>query len=155
MSYYYEDTEGQLFVDPIVKKHIGLTQITESQFNEKLAQRNKPTTEHLMQRLSAARKAQEKQGVTINGIRYAGNPGNRQALQEAIAFMTDAGLTDFPKWKDSDNQFYVDHPLTAVVHAYRVIGSRRVQLIQKESEYVSQILAGTLTDLSNLTWLSS
>jgi len=152
MIYYYEDTEGQLFVDPIVKKHIGLTQITESQFNEKLAERNKPTTEHLMQRLSAARKAQEQQGVTINGIRYAGDPGNRQALQEAVAFMDDAVLTEFPSWKGSDNQFHANHPLSDVLDAYRAIGARRSSLIATEGQYAAQIIAGTLTDLSEVTW---
>jgi len=152
MIYYYEDTEGQLFVDPIVKKHIGLTQITESQFNEKLAERNKPTTEHLMQRLSAARKAQEQQGVTLNDIRYAGDPGNRQALQEAMAFMDDAVLTEFPSWKGSDNQFHANHPLSDVLDAYRAIGARRSSLIAAEGQYAAQIIAGTLTDLSEVTW---
>ena len=91
MNKYYEDTEGHLFVDPIVANHVSLTEITEKQFNEKLAERSKPTTDQLLQQLTQARKEQERQGVVINGIRYAGDPGNRQALQEAIAFMNDAG----------------------------------------------------------------
>ena len=149
---YYENTEDQLFVDPIVANHVGLTEITEKQFNEKLADRNKPTTDQLLQQLTQARKEQETQGVTINDIRYGGEPENRQALQEAIGFMEDAGLTEFPGWKDSDNKFHVDHPLADVFDAYRAVGMRRVALIAAEGEYAAQITAGTLTDLSEVVW---
>jgi hypothetical protein len=106
----------------------------------------------LLTQLTAARKEQEQQGVVINGIRYAGDPGNRQALQEAIEFMNDAGLTEFPKWKCSDDEFHVDHPLADVLDAYRAVGMRRVALIAAEGEYAAQITAGTLTDLSEVVW---
>jgi hypothetical protein len=105
-----------------------------------------------MSDLSAERKLQERQGVTINGIRYAGDPGNRQALQEAIEFMNEAGLTEFQGFKDSDDEFHVDHPVADVVDAYRAIGMRRVALIAAEGEYAAQITAGTLTDLSEVVW---
>ena len=111
-----------------------------------------PTTAQLLSQLSAARKAEERQGVTINSIRYAGDPGNRQALQEAISFMDDADLTEFPSFKDSDNGFHADHPVVDVVDAYRAIGARRAQLIAAEGEYASEITAGTLTDLTEVTW---
>jgi len=106
----------------------------------------------LITQLTAARKEQEQQGVTINDIRYAGDPGNRQALQEAIAFMDYAGLTEFESWKDSDNQFHASHPLVDVVDAYQAIGARRAQLIATEGEYAAQITGGTFTDLSLVTW---
>jgi len=106
----------------------------------------------LMSDLSAERKFQERQGVDINGIRYAGDPGNRQALQEAIAFMDDAGLTEFESWKDSDNVFHANHPLADVRDAYRAIGIHRVALIAAEGQYAAQIISGTLTDLSDLVW---
>ena len=106
----------------------------------------------LMSDLSAERKFQERQGVDINGIRYAGDPGNRQALQEAIAFMDDAGLTEFESWKDSDNVFHANHPLADVRDAYRAIGIHRVALIEAEGQYAAQIISGTLTDLSDLVW---
>jgi len=102
----------------------------------------------LMSDLSAERKAQELQGVTINGIRYAGDPGNRQTLQEAIAFMEDAGLTEFAIWKDSDGVFHQNNPLADVKDAARAIGARRSQLIAAEGEYAAQIIAGILTDLT-------
>jgi hypothetical protein len=105
-----------------------------------------------MSDLSAERKEQETQGVTINDIRYAGDPGNRQALKEAIEFMEDAGLTEFESWKDSDDEFHVDHPVADVVDAYRAVGMRRVALIAAEGEYAAQIAAGTLTDLSEVVW---
>jgi hypothetical protein len=152
MNKYYENAEGQLFVDPILANHDGLTEITQEQFNQIIAERNKPTTDQLLQRLTQARKEQETQGVVINGIRYAGDPGNRQALQEAIAFMNDAGLTEFTKWKDSDNEFHVDHPLADVVEAYRAIGIQRAALIATEGNYAQQITAGKLTDLKKVTW---
>ena len=153
MKNYYENTEGQLFVDPILANHVGLTEITQEQFNQIIADRNKPTADQLLQRLTQARKEQEHQGVTVNNIRYAGDPGNRQALQEAIAFMEDAGLTKFPKWKDSDGQFHVNHPLADATNAYRAIGERRAQLIALEGEHAEQITVGTLTDLNEVTWL--
>jgi len=152
MDKYYENAEGQLFVDPILANHDGLTEITQEQFNQIIADRNKPTTDQLLQRLTQARKEQERQGVTLNGIRYAGDPGNRQALQEAIAFMEDAGLTEFPAWKDSDDVFHADQPLADVKDAVRAIGARRSQLIAAEGEYAAQIIAGTLIDLSEVTW---
>ena len=152
MRKYYEDTEGKLFVDPILANHVGLTEITQEQFNQIIADRNKPTTDQLLQRLTAARKEQERQGVVINGIRYAGDPGNRQALQEAISFMEDEGLTEFEKFKDSDNQFHAGHLLSDVVDAYQAIGERRAALIAIEGEYAAQITGGTFTDLSLVTW---
>ena len=152
MDKYYENAEGQLFVDPILANHDGLTEITQEQFNQIIADRNKPTTDQLLQRLTQARKEQERQGVTLNGIRYAGDPGNRQTLQEAIAYIEDTGLAEFPSWKCSDDEFHVDHPLADVKDAVRAIGARRSQLIAAEGEYAAQIIAGTLIDLSEVTW---
>jgi len=126
------DSNGKPFIDPYVAEA--------------------PDVDQLLLQLTSARKSQERQGVTINGIRYAGDPGNRQALQEAIEFMNDAGLTEFPKWKDSDNQFHVDHPLADVRDAYQAIGVHRAQLIATEGDYAEQIIAGTLTDLSEVVW---
>ena len=96
MDNFYKSGSGELFVNPIVANHEGLKKITEAQFKAELAARNKPTTNQLLRQLTQARKSQERQGVVINGIRYAGDPGNRQALKEAIEFMEDAGLTEFP-----------------------------------------------------------
>ena len=113
-----------------------------------------PNLNGLLAQLTSARKEQERKGITINDIRYAGDPGNRQALQEAIAFMNDTALTEFSKWKDSDNVFHASHPLADVRDAYRAIGARRSQLIAAEGEYAAQIIAGTLTDLTEteLVW---
>ena len=152
MDKYYENTEGQLFVDPIVANHVGLTEITQEQFNQIIAERNKPTTDQLLQQLKQARKEQETQGVTINDIRYAGDPGNRQTLQEAITYIEDAGLAEFPSWKDSDGVFHQNNPLADVKDAVRAIGARRSQLIAAEGEYAAQIIAGTLTDLTEVVW---
>ena len=148
---YYKDADGNIYEyssSQTPKK--ALVKLTEGEVN---AHRNpKPTTDQLLQQLAVERKEQETQGVTINDIRYAGDPGNRQALQEAIAFMNDAGLTEFTKWKDSDNVFHVDLPVSEVFNAYRAVGMRRVQLISAEGDYAKQIIAGTLTDLTQVTW---
>ena len=120
--------------------------------NEAAALASIPTTAQLIAQLTAERKEQEHQGVTINGIRYAGDPGNRQTLQEAIAFMDDAGLTEFLSWKDSDDVFHAGHLLSDVVDAYQAIGERRAALIAIEGEYAEKIIAGTLTDLSEVVW---
>ena len=149
----YKDEHGNIYAyesdgsqDSFIKD--GLVPIKD----EDLAVLQAPTNGQLLAQLSAARKEQERKGVTVNGIRYAGDPGNRQALQEAIAFMEDAGLTEFASWKDSDNAFHANHPLVDVSSAYRAIGERRAQLIATEGEYAAQITAGTLTDLGEVTW---
>ena len=152
MTKYYTNAEGKWFVNPIVANHVGLVNRTEAEFNAFLVVKNTPTTDQFLQQLTQARKDQERQGVTIAGIRYGGEPANRQALQEAVAFMNDAGLTDFASWKDSDNEFHTNHPLSEVFNAYRAIGARRAQLITTEGDYAEQIAAGTLTDLSEVTW---
>ena len=66
--------------------------------------------------------------------------------------MNDAGLTEFPRFKDSDGAFHAEHPLADVMDAYRAIGARRVQLITTEGDYAEQVVAGTLTDLTDLVW---
>ena len=152
MNKYYQNATGKWFVDPIAENHVGLIKRTEAEFNAGVSAINKPTIDQLLQRLTQARKEQERQGVTINGIRYAGDPSNRQAMQEALAFMDDVGLTEFPSWKDSDDQFHANHPLIDVFDAYRAIGVRRSSLIATEGQYATQIIAGTLTDLSEVTW---
>jgi len=141
--YAYESDGSQ---DAFIKE--GLVPISD----EDLAILRAPTPEQLLVQLTAARKEQERQGVTINGIRYAGDPGNRQTLQEAIAFMEDAGLTEFAIWKDSDGVFHQNNPLADVKDAARAIGARRSQLIAAEGEYAAQIIAGTLTDLTEVVW---
>jgi len=150
---HYKDEKNNIFAyesdgsqDAFIKE--GLVPISD----EDLAAMIAPTTEQLLSQLTAARKEQEQQGVTINGIRYAGDPGNRQTLQEAITYIEDAGLTEFPTWKDSDGVFHADHPLADVKDAVRAIGARRSQLIAAEGEYAAQIAAGTLIDLSEVTW---
>ena len=120
--------------------------------NEAAALASIPTTAQLIEQLTAERKLQEQQGVTVNDIRYAGDPSNRQAIAEAMQFMADAGATAFPVWKDSDDVFHANHPLADVVDAYRAIGVRRVQLIAAEGQYAAQVVDGSLTEVTGLTW---
>ena len=152
MTKYYQNSSGGWFIDPIVANHDGLQERTAEQYAAFVIEASKPTSERLQADLTAARKEQERQGVTINGIRYGGEPENRQALSEASEYMADAGLTEFPSWKDSDDVFHVDHPLIDVVDAYRDIGARRVQLIAAEGQYAAQVVDGSLTEVTGLTW---
>ena len=152
MNKYYESKTGEWFVDPILANHSNLNKRTELQYQDWLKESRVPTPERLLSDLTAARKEQERQGVSVNGVRYAGDPSNRQALQEAMQFMADAEATEFPIWKDSDDVFHVDHPLIDVVDAYRDIGARRVQLIAAEGQYAAQVVDGSLTEVTGLTW---
>ena len=42
MNKYYENAEGRLFFNPIVANHVGLIELTEAQFNERVAILNAP-----------------------------------------------------------------------------------------------------------------
>lgn len=108
--------------------------------------------EQLLSDLEDARKTAEAQGVTINGIRYAGDPDNRQALNESLQFAAASNLTTFAGWKDSDGVFHDDHPVTDVQAAYESIGYRRGALIALEGKYAAQITNGEVTNIDELSW---
>lgn len=89
--------------------------------------------------LEAGRKMAEKVGVTLGGIRYAGDPSNRQALMEALDLADTTGQTTFASWKDSDDRFHTDHLVADVRQALNDIAARRGQLIAREGELNAQI----------------
>jgi len=102
-----------------------------------------------------ARKAAEAEGVTVNGIRYAGDPSNRQALAEALDMADDTAQTTFASWLDSDGAFHADHPVADVREAYLAIGRRRSDLIAKQGTKVAAITAATtIADVEAITWTS-
>lgn len=106
----------------------------------------------LVRKIETQRKEAEHKGVTINNIRYSGSQSNRQALDEAIRHAEKSGKKTFDKWKDSDGQFHIDHPVSDVVEALDAIATRRSKLISKEGEYSKQVMDGELTDVSDLDW---
>jgi hypothetical protein len=106
----------------------------------------------LLRELEGLRKAEEERGVTVNGIRYSGAQGNRQALREALDAAAEFGLTAFDGWKDSDGVYHADHPVADVHEALRQIGLRRMQLIAMEGQYADRIRAGETLDLGALEW---
>lgn len=146
---HYKDKENNLYgyrpegigVTPISMDEV--RQINESKIDQKAKRINE---------INRQRKASERQGITHNGIRYAGSPEDRQALDEAVTFAEDAGITEFSAWKDSDNQFHANHPVADVVEAYRLIGQNRMRLIELEGQYIAQVQAGELTDVDGLDW---
>lgn len=98
------------------------------------------------------RKAAEAEGVTVNGIRYSGDPSNRAALLEVIQFAREAQLTTLASWKDSDNQFHPNHPVADVEQALQGIARRRGALIALEGQYAAQVVAGELDSVEGLSW---
>jgi hypothetical protein len=44
---YYKDTNNQLYVDPILDNHTGLTELTKEEFDAQLVINNTPTQEQL------------------------------------------------------------------------------------------------------------
>lgn len=152
---HYKDDSGKVYafesddqMQKFAKGH--LTAITDTEKDALLI--SPKTVEQLVASIEQQRKAAERQGVTINGLRYAGDESNRQALSEAIQFAEDAGETTFAGWKDSDGGFHADHPVADVKSAYRAIGARRSALIALEGQYVAQVMDGTLTDVDGLNW---
>lgn len=107
----------------------------------------------LVASIETQRKAAEAEGVTINGIRYSGDPTNRQALGEALTFADAANLTEFAGWKDSDGGFHSTLPVADVQQAYQAIGQRRSELIALEGQYVAGVMDGSITYISGLEWL--
>jgi len=97
------------------------------------------------------RKDAEASGVMLNGVRYAGDQSNRQALQEAIMSADDSASTSFSIWKDSDGRYHQNHPVSEVKDALRKIGQRRSALISLEALYVAQVASGEL-DTGSLDW---
>ena len=89
---------------------------------EQIAQQRK---DQLLADLEEARKAAEAEGVVINGIRYSGDPSNRAALLEVVQFAREGQQATFAAWKDSDDKFHANHPLSEVEQALQAIAQRR------------------------------
>jgi len=102
MNKYYENKEGELFVDPIVANHVGLTKITKAQFENKLAINNAPTAEQLY--------AQAKQDkilavsqikvTTESGKVFDGDELSQNRMARAV---TASSAGDTTRWKLADN----------------------------------------------------
>ena len=101
--------------------------------------------------IKAERKRAEALGVVHNGIRYAGDPSNRQAMQEALMAADDDGITVFAAWKDSDGNYHDAVPVVDVRDALRKIGQRRAALIGLEAQYVAAVADGQ-ADGADLDW---
>lgn len=101
--------------------------------------------------IKAQRKQREAEGVVLNGICYTGDPGARQAMQEAITAATDLGLAAFDAWKCTDGSYCPDHPVADVDAALRQIGRRRSALIALEAQHVAAVAAGEADPMA-LDW---
>lgn len=99
------------------------------------------------------RKDAESRGVVVNGVSYAGDTGNRQALSEALMAADDSQTLTFAAWKDSAGNYITDHPVDDVRVAFRKIGARRSELIALEGQYVGQVADGEM-DIFELSWVT-
>lgn len=117
---------------------------------------NAPTEQErraaLVARLSVLRKNVEKEGVVVDGARFAGDAENRQALNEALQLAQRQSMTVFNTWKDSDNKYFSDFAVSSVDDALVQIGLKRGALISKEAQFAAQIMDGSLEDITNLDW---
>ena len=116
-----------------------------------------PTLDDLQQRkrsdIVQARKAAERQGVTVQGVRYAGDADNRRDMKEALDGFQVSGQTAVQSWKDSDGKHHRNHPVSDVHNAYFQILIQRQQFIAREGELMAQIdAAETQQDLDAITW---
>lgn len=105
--------------------------------------------------IEQSRKQQESIGVTVNGIRYSGDKSNRIALQEALTAASEYGLTEFASWKDSDDVFHSNVPVSDVHTALSQIGQRRMALIALEGQYFADVASGVITarqEVESLSW---
>lgn len=119
--------------------------ITPAQISEKHKSR-------LLIALEDDRKTAEALGVTVNGIRYSGDPGNRAALMEVVQFAREGQQATFAAWKDSDGQFHANHPLADVEQALHAIAYRRGALIALEGQYQAQVISGEIETIEGLSW---
>ncbi|MCE7520313.1 DUF4376 domain-containing protein [Halomonas titanicae] len=115
-------------------------------------QQAKKYQSRLLIALENDRKAAEALGVTVNGIRYSGDPSNRAALMEVVQFAREVQQTTFEAWKDSDGQFHANHPLVDVEQALQAIAQRRGALIALEGQYQAQVVSGELESIEGLSW---
>ena len=102
MKEYYQNTEGQLFVDPIVANHVGLTEITKEKFDQIITDRSTPTPEQALENKRLALKATRDQSLadlthtlsdgSIVQVRPADLPNFNMAL--AIGAARDWVMTD-------------------------------------------------------------
>ena len=116
-----------------------------------------PTFADLQQRkrreIVQARKAAERQGVTIQGVRYAGDADNRRDMKEALDGFQVSGQTAVQRWKDSDGKYHRNHPVSEIHNAYFQILMQRQQFIDREADLVAQIdAAETPQGLDAITW---
>jgi len=101
--------------------------------------------------IKAERKQAEASGIMLNGVRYSGDSGGRQALRDAVNAADEAGTTVFSVWKDSDGQYHSNHPLSEVKAALAQIIRRRSALIALEALYANQLAAGEI-ESGELDW---
>ena len=116
-----------------------------------------PTLGDLKQRkvgeIVEARKEMERQGVTVNGVRYAGDSDNRRDMKEALDYCAQTGVVAFSAWKDSDGQHHKNHPVSDVRNALMRIAMQRGDLIAREGELMARIdAAQDEQDLDSINW---
>jgi hypothetical protein len=108
--------------------------------------------------IHTARQEAEAQGVTIEGVRYAGDDKSRWALNEARDFAQRTGMRTFSVWLDADEQYHPDHPASEVHQAALAMFNRRAFLIDQEARLMAEIdmavESGDAKALQGVAWPS-
>lgn len=101
---YYKNTQGELFVDPILQNHKGLIEITEAEFML-LANPSKSEAELLEEAKQAKREEIEKTfldsestPVLYNNVLFAGGESSVDSIDKYVRLMDLAGLTSYNIW---------------------------------------------------------
>lgn len=105
---YYKNAQNELFVNPIISNHTGLTKITEQEFNEQLAINNSPQpltpSQILSDALSDITWVRPSDSVEIQ-VRHPKYAPDGLVMQGAIDEMD--SLADTEDWIAKDNSWVV------------------------------------------------
>jgi hypothetical protein len=91
MDNFYENKEGELFVDPIVANHVGLIKISLKDFNSKLAIKNAPAPLTPKQKSDALKFA----GVKFEGVLCSAEAEDMWGLSSIKEFIEAGNSTKF------------------------------------------------------------
>ena len=82
---YFKNKQNELFVDPIVKNHIGLEELTKEEFDAQFVENNIPTAEQIQANIKTSiLKAISTMRVEVDGLAFDGNEDSTTRMSKAI-----------------------------------------------------------------------
>lgn len=102
---YYKDQEDMLYVDPIVKNHIGLVEITEEEFNTLIQPSQETVILTNQSNAKATRTEVSNSDIEVFGVMWQVGDVDRVNINEAISYSENNGLPDetTQSWILADN----------------------------------------------------